>query len=221
MKFYEQLCPVALALDDVGERWSLIIVRDLALGPLRFSDLLETNQGIGPNLLTQRLKALLAKGIVARRTLPPPAASTVYELTEKGRDLLPVLVELARYGARHGASVLDAPTLKEALESKRPVVRSKGLSGEGAFTISVQGTKVGLILKGDDYEVTLDLPRRPLATLEGSLAAFGGVALGVVALEDAIAAGDLVIEGDVTAATALLHAFLTPLPATTPAAAHA
>jgi DNA-binding HxlR family transcriptional regulator len=221
MKFYEQLCPVALALDDVGERWSLIIVRDLALGPLRFSDLLEANPGIGSNLLTQRLKALLARGIVARRTLPPPAASTVYELTGKGRDLLPVLIELARYGARHGAAVLDAPTLKEAVESKLPLVRARGLSGEGAFVISVDGTKVGVILEGDDYVVTLDVPRRPVATLEGSMPAMAGLAMGVTTVEDAIAAGDLVIEGDVNAATALLQAFLTPLPAPTPAATHA
>lgn len=217
MKPYDQICPIALALDDVGERWSLMLVRDLAQGPLRFSDLLAGNPGIGSNLLTQRLKALSERGIVSRRTLPPPAASAVYELTQKGRDLLPVLVELARWGVRHGAAVLDAETLKAAVESRRPLVRAKGLTGEGAFTVSIDGVEVGVILTGDDFEVTLKPPRHPVATLRASLGPLAGVATGVVDVEAAVAAGDVVLEGDVDAGTALLRAFLTPLPAAAPA----
>jgi DNA-binding HxlR family transcriptional regulator len=214
VKFYDQICPVALALDDVGERWSLMIVRDLAQGPLRFSDLLATNPGIGPNLLTQRLKSLSERGIITRRVLPPPAGSAVYELTGKGRELLPVLVELARWGARHGAARLDAEGLKEAIESRRPLVLARGgVAAEGRFVVAVDGVKVGVTVAGGDFEVTVDPPRKPRATLVSSLARIAGVAMGVVPVADALAAGDLTVEGDTDAAFALLEAFLTPLPA--------
>lgn len=214
MKFYDQICPVALALDEVGERWSLVLVRDLALGPLRFSDLLATNPGIGPNLLTQRLKALTERGIVTRRALPPPAGSTVYELTEKGRELLPVLVELARWGARHGHARLDADGVKEAVESRRPLVLAKGgVPGQGVFALTVDGVTVGIEISGGDFVVTAAAPARPVATLTASLARMAGVALGVVPVEAALAAGDLAVDGDRVAALEVLRVFLTPLPA--------
>jgi DNA-binding HxlR family transcriptional regulator len=213
MKFYEQVCPVALALDDVGERWTLMIVRDLAMGPLRFSDLLTTNYGIGSNLLTQRLKMLAHRGIVARRTLPPPAASTVYELTDKGRDLLPVLVELARWGAQHGDAKIDAEGLREAIESRRPLVLGRGgVPGEGQFAITVDGVTVGVVVADGDFQVTEDPPKRPVATIVASVARLAGVALGVVPVDEALAAGDLAVKGDTEAAMAVLRAFLTPLP---------
>jgi DNA-binding HxlR family transcriptional regulator len=100
MKRYDQYCPVAHALGLVGERWTLLVVRELAHGPLRYTDLADRLPGIGTNILADRLKELDSAGIVAKRKLPPPAASTVYELTEYGAGLRPVLHELARWGAR-------------------------------------------------------------------------------------------------------------------------
>ena len=102
---YGQHCTVARALDAVGERWTLLLVRELSTGPKRFKDLLGGLPGIGTNLLAGRLKALEGEGIVRRATLPPPAGSNVYELTELGRGLEPVVVALSRWGAR----LLDAP----------------------------------------------------------------------------------------------------------------
>jgi DNA-binding HxlR family transcriptional regulator len=96
---YDQFCGVARALDLVGERWGLLIVRDLILGPKRFTDLRRGLPGIGTNILAARLKELERGGVVARRTLPPPAASTVYELTEYGRSLEGPLLALGRWGA--------------------------------------------------------------------------------------------------------------------------
>jgi DNA-binding HxlR family transcriptional regulator len=96
---YEQFCGVARALDLVGERWALLIVRELILGPKRFTDLRRGLPGIGTNILAARLKELERGGVVARRTLPPPAASTVYELTEHGRALEAPLLALGRWGA--------------------------------------------------------------------------------------------------------------------------
>ncbi len=100
MKRYDQYCPIAHSLGLVGERWSLLVVRELVDGPKRYTDLVDGLPGIGTNILASRLKDLEAGGIVRKTKLPPPAASTVYELTECGRGLRPVLHELARWGAR-------------------------------------------------------------------------------------------------------------------------
>src|ERR671939_1335119 len=97
---YEQFCGIARALDLVGERWALLVVRELILGPKRFTDLRRGLPGIGTNVLAARLRELERSGVVARRTLPPPAASAVYELTEYGRALEGPLLALGRWGAR-------------------------------------------------------------------------------------------------------------------------
>ncbi len=97
-KRFEQYCPVAHALCLVGERWALLVVRDLLHGPKRYTDLLEGLPGIGTNILAARLRGLEEAGIVSKRRLPPPAASTVYQLTAMGRELKPALAALARFG---------------------------------------------------------------------------------------------------------------------------
>lgn len=100
MRGYDQYCPIAHALGLVGERWSLLVVRELLEGPKRYTDLAAGLPGIGTNILAARLRDLEAGGVVEKRRLPPPAASTVYELTSYGRDLRPVIHELARWGLR-------------------------------------------------------------------------------------------------------------------------
>jgi DNA-binding HxlR family transcriptional regulator len=99
-KPFEQYCPVAHALGLVGDRWSLLIVRDLLHGARRYTDLLAGLPGIGTNILAARLRGLEEAGIVTKRRLPPPAASTVYELTGYGAELREVFFALARWGAR-------------------------------------------------------------------------------------------------------------------------
>src|SRR3954470_10454631 len=93
---YGQGCGTAHALDLVGDRWALLVVRELILGPKRFTDLRDGLPGIGPHVLLQRLKELEDSGVLRRRTLPPPAGSTVYERTEWGRELDEVVIRLAR-----------------------------------------------------------------------------------------------------------------------------
>src|SRR5207249_4096724 len=110
-KRYDQYCPVAHALDLIGERWSLLVVRELMHGPKRYTDLAEHLPRIGTNILASRLRDLEACGIVAKRTLPPPAASRVYELTDYGRALKTVMRELALWGARS----LGPPTDEDEL----------------------------------------------------------------------------------------------------------
>src|SRR3954470_15643562 len=108
---YEQYCPMAHALDLVGDRWALLVVRELMHGPKRYTDLVEPLRGIGTNILAARLRDLEAHGVVSRRTLPPPAASRVYDVTAYGRELKPVMRELALWGARS----LGPPTDEDQL----------------------------------------------------------------------------------------------------------
>ena len=102
---YSQFCPVARAVELLGERWTLLIGRELLIGPQRFSDLLRRLPGLSSSVLADRLASLEERGLVARRELPPPTPAAVYELTESGRGLKPLLYELARFGLRF----MDAP----------------------------------------------------------------------------------------------------------------
>jgi DNA-binding HxlR family transcriptional regulator len=113
VKSYNQYCPIAHALDVVGERWALLIIRELIEhDQLRYSDLHVSLPGCGTNILAARLKELERNGVVRRRRLPPPAASTVYELTDYGQELRPVMHVLAHWGARS----LGPPRPEEDLE---------------------------------------------------------------------------------------------------------
>jgi DNA-binding HxlR family transcriptional regulator len=97
---YGEACPIAHSLDVIGDRWALLVVRELRLGPKRFSDLQAGLPGAGPNVLAQRLRDLEEGGVLRRRVLPPPASVRVYELTEWGAELEPVFGALARWGMR-------------------------------------------------------------------------------------------------------------------------
>lgn len=97
---YHQFCALARALELLGERWTLLIVRELLLGPRRFTDLRERLDEISPSVLTGRLSRAEGLGLIRRSVLPPPAASTVYELTEAGAALRPAVFELIRWGGR-------------------------------------------------------------------------------------------------------------------------
>ncbi|MEZ4323139.1 MAG: helix-turn-helix domain-containing protein [Myxococcota bacterium] len=103
MRSYKQYCGVARALDLVGQRWALLIVRDLLPGPRRFADL--ALPGLTPNVLSERLKQLAEAGLVESVTLPAPASRKVWQLTEEGRRLEPVVLALGAFGARHLSTV--------------------------------------------------------------------------------------------------------------------
>lgn len=105
---YHDACGAAHGLDLIGERWALLVIRELMMGPRRFSDLRKDLCGISANVLTQRLEGLEASGIVQRRKLPPPASVQVYELTDWGYEIKPVFMVLGRWAAR---SPLHDPTL--------------------------------------------------------------------------------------------------------------
>src|ERR671915_410189 len=100
MRTYDDGCAAAHALDLIGERWALLVVRELLLGPKRFTDLRAGLPKVSPDVLAQRLRELEAAGVLLRRRLEPPAASQVYQLTEWGRGLEPVVLGLGRWGSR-------------------------------------------------------------------------------------------------------------------------
>jgi DNA-binding HxlR family transcriptional regulator len=147
---YDQFCGVARALDLVGERWALLVVRDLILGPKRFTDLRRGLSGIGTNVLAARLKELERTGVVRRRTLPPPAASAVYELTEYGRELEEPLLALGRWGARS----LGRREPRHALRSEWLAVALKAFFRPEAAADLV--AKIGLRFGDGTFDVQID-----------------------------------------------------------------
>jgi DNA-binding HxlR family transcriptional regulator len=116
---YGQYCPIAAGLDLIGDRWTLLILRELTMGDRRFTDLRAGLPGIAPNLLTDRLRSLQGIGLVATAELPPPAARSIYRLTDEGRRVAPVLRSMARFGARYlsgePSEFLDAARVAFAL----------------------------------------------------------------------------------------------------------
>jgi DNA-binding HxlR family transcriptional regulator len=104
---YDDPCGIARALDVVGERWALLVVRELVLGPKRFTDLRTGLQGVSTDVLSQRLRQLEQAGVLHQVTLPPPAATRAYELTDRGRELEPVLHALGRWGSREPLPATD------------------------------------------------------------------------------------------------------------------
>ncbi len=106
VRYDEQYCPIARALDVLGDRWTLLILRELVRGDQRFTDLRTHLPGIAPTLLTQRLRTMNEHGLLESRELPPPAARSVYTVTARGREAVPVLRALARYGL----PLLEAPS---------------------------------------------------------------------------------------------------------------
>jgi len=145
---YEQRCGLAQALDLVGERWALLIVRELLLGPKRFSDLHGGLPRIGPNVLTQRLRELKAAGIVTRRHLAPPAGSWVYELTDFGRGLESALHALAGWGMR--SARLD----REAFISADSVMLGLHSAFDGA-RLKVPEGQYEIVLDDDPFSLTV------------------------------------------------------------------
>jgi DNA-binding HxlR family transcriptional regulator len=156
-KRYDQYCPVAHALDLIGERWTFLIVRELMHGPKRYTDLAEHLPGIGTNILASRLRDLEESGIVTKRTLPPPAASRVYELTDFGRDLRPVMRELAIWGARSlGPPSADEELFPGWLSNALDTLLAP-IAPPGSFEFRV-GDEVASVVDGEAQSGSLEEP---------------------------------------------------------------
>jgi DNA-binding HxlR family transcriptional regulator len=196
---YGQHCTVARALDVVGERWTLLLVRELSTGPKRFKDLLGGLPGIGTNLLAARLKRLEGEGIVGRATLPPPAGSNVYELTLLGRELEPVLVALSRWGAR----LIEEPGEDDevragwAAVALRSALPAEGSSGRpGTYGFRIDGEAFHLRVEDGEVEVRQGSAPDPDLVVRGDTGTLLAVASGRLSPEEAVRSGALGVEGE-------------------------
>lgn len=212
---YGDSCGIARALDIVGERWALLVVRELALGPKRFTDLRAGLPKAGPDMLAARLRELEAAGVVRRRTLPPPAAARVYELTAWGTELAPVLLALGRWGSRAplppvapplgvDAAILALETTFEAASGQElPGPLAIGL-GDQVFTLAVDAVGGLVVTRGE--------PERAPARIDTDTATLAAVVWHGRPLQAAIDDGTLTLTGERAAAEAWLAAFATPVP---------
>ena len=216
-KDYEQYCPMALGLERIGERWTLLIVRDLMFGPMRYSDLKTGIPGIATNMLANRLTEMQEAGIVAKRELPPPAASTVYELTDAGRDLAPVLVELGKWGMRFLPEHNEAGFMREGFKMRAPFAAEHAASSPEACTLVVDGEVIGFDVRPGKIEVTEEPARGSAVTLSLSSSTLMELMLLGKSVVEAEAEGKAEVQGDAAAIERLLDLYR--LPGTEPAVA--
>ena len=210
---YGDNCGVARALDLVGERWALLVVRELLLGPKRFTDLRAGLPHVSPDILAQRLRELEESGIVRRGKLPPPAGARIYELTERGRQLEPAILALGRFGSvapfPPGDAELGVDALVIALKSLFEPGAADGLRatyelrlGEHQFRVRVADGRLD-VARGE--------AEAPDAILETDPATLANVLWHGRKAAEARHAGDIAVAGDQRAVTRLLGLF--PLPA--------
>ncbi|WP_051215221.1 winged helix-turn-helix transcriptional regulator [Granulicoccus phenolivorans] len=205
---YDDACGVARALDAVGERWALLVVRELSLGARRFGELRSGLPGISPNVLSQRLRELEAAGLLRRYELDPPANTTVYELTEAGLGLDPVLQALGRWGATRPVTT-DRPlgtipflrSLRVLVVPEAPDTEFGLEIGAEQYVVRIAGG-VGQVARGRTEEVPV--------TLVGDVPTLQQALLGGAGLTGLIAADRLQVRGDRARAERLLRLFRLP-----------
>lgn len=209
---YADACAGAHALDLVGERWALLVVRELIFGPKRFTDLREGLPGISPNVLSQRLQQLEQVAVLTRRRLAPPAGTWVYELTDWGRELEQVIIELGRWGARSpfhdSRAELSPDSLMLSLQTMFAPI--------AATTLQV---RVGLRFGDDEFCAEVDrgeltvsrgCPTQPDVTVDTDASNLADVIYHGRGLSDAIDAGTLTIQGQRSALERFVGVFALP-----------
>ena len=211
-RLYNDACGTAHAHDLIGERWALLVIRELMLGPKRFGDLRADLPGISANVLTQRLAGLEAQGIVARRRLPPPASAQVYELTEWGYEAEPAIQTLGRWATRSPAHdptlPLSATSLMLSFRTMHDPARIAGIEADVGFRIGAE--RFRLRIADGALSVARGDPEGADLILSGPATAIAGLVYGGVPAEALESEGAIAIEGD----RALLARFVTlfPLP---------
>lgn len=214
---YGEACRFAYALDLVGERWALLIVRELLLGPKRFTDLRVGLPHASPNILSERLRELEKAGVLHRRKLPPPAAVQVYELTEWGRELEPVVTQLGAWGARSPVPPehreIGPDSIVLALRSLFDAGAAAGL--EGTYELRIGGDPYTVEIAAGELALARGAAESPAAAIEvddaGTLAA---VLTGELPLDDAVASGAARVEGTKKELRRFLALFPMPEPCT-------
>ncbi|MEU8824750.1 helix-turn-helix domain-containing protein [Streptomyces sp. NPDC048636] len=193
---YGQMCPIARAMDVLGERWTLLIVRELLLGPKRFKDLVDALPALGPNRLTARLRGLEAAEVVRRSTLPPPAGVAVYELTERGEGLRDPLIGLGRWalGLPPAADIDPATTRADLIAlSVSSIVAPEKLGGlKEIYDLRVGKERFHIeIAEGRMWTRSGPAPVRPDLEVACRLRTFLELVFGRRQAVDAVRSGDL------------------------------
>jgi DNA-binding HxlR family transcriptional regulator len=209
---YGDACGIARALDVLGERWALMIVRELLLGPKRFTDLRAGLPNLSADVLSQRLRGLEEAGVVERRVLPPPAPAKVYELTAAGKALEPALLELGRWGGTYTEPSMECGmSLDSHLLSLRTLFQPERAEG---FEAKVQLDLDGRLYRAEVHDRELVVECGGLEGPDLTIHSDPRTLLEVLHehrdVEDALESGDLEIEGDEEAARRFLS--LSPLP---------
>jgi DNA-binding HxlR family transcriptional regulator len=207
---YGDSCGIARALDFVGERWALLVVRELLLGPKRFTDLRAGLPSLSPDVLTQRLRELEEGGVVARRKLDPPAGSWVYELTERGRELEPVVIALGRWG-----SVAPMPPGEMRIGVDSTVLALKTLfdpaaAAAGTYELRLDGQRFEARIHNGELALARGAAAEPDAVIETDPVTLTQLIWGGASLAAALRTGAAAVEGDRHALERFLHLF--PLP---------
>ncbi|MGW1048694.1 winged helix-turn-helix transcriptional regulator [Streptomyces sp. NPDC001118] len=199
---YDQYCSAARALDLVGDRWTLLIVRELLAGPRRYTDLHADLPGVSTDVLASRLKDMERDGLTTRRRLPPPGAAYVYELTRRGRELLPVLQALGSWGAAELGERRPTDAVR-AHWFALPLLR--GLEAEGLVEVHLEEGDFHLRTGAEEGPVYGDgpAPREADARLTMDAATCEAVARGELSLTEAVRAGRVTVTGDGPLAKAL------------------
>lgn len=209
---YHDPCGIARALDVIGDRWALLVVRELLFGPRRFARLRAGLPGISPNVLAQRLRDLTDAGVVTHDRLGPPASVPVYQLTSRGRALEPVLLELGRWGSQQPPSPgheLSASALLVGLIT----VFDPAQAVDGTFALGLDGEWYWVTVTGPSVQIgRAGAGPPPLVNLEADIATLRAVAFGREPVADAERAGRLKITGDRAAAEAFARMFPVPVP---------
>ncbi|MGW1162418.1 winged helix-turn-helix transcriptional regulator [Streptomyces sp. NPDC002519] len=199
---YDQYCSTARALDAVGDRWTLLIVRELLAGPRRYTDLHADLPGVSTDVLASRLKDMERDGLATRRRLPPPGAANVYELTPRGRELLPVIQALGVWGAPALAERRPTDAVR-AHWFALPLLRA--LPGEGLVEVRLDEGEFHLWLGAQDGPAYGDgaAPEEPDARLTLDAQTCAALGQGTLTLHQAVAEGRVAVSGDGTLAAML------------------
>ncbi len=202
-KSYNQFCGLAYALDIIGERWTLLIIRELFAGPRRYTDLMGGLPGISSNLLSERLRALEQQGLICKRVLPPPAASTVYELTDLGRGLENALLALGKWGSQFVPEqpvddvVLSANSY--ALTLKTFFRSASAREMDDTYELHIDEEVLTVRIHAGKIDVRQGMAPGAMMTLHTDIATYLGLLTGAVDPDTAAAQGLARIEGDMDA----------------------
>jgi DNA-binding HxlR family transcriptional regulator len=199
---YSQYCGLANALDLVGERWTLLIVRDLAIAPRRFTELLSGMPGIGTSLLSERLKHLEEIGVAQRTIAPRPATGVVYELTDRGRQLANAMRPLATWGAMELAPKAEEVEFRPEwlIFTLQSAFRPEAAAGvHDCYELRVDGEVFWVVIDDGAITITQGKPRKPDFIATADVATLAALGTGQLSPDEAVRSGRAKFKGDAAA----------------------